>query len=91
MAQDGRLARLRAWAHNGLFGSSRMASQYVRTVQERESTSDEAKALAFKIECDLARLDSLLRARTEPCVERGAMYCSHDATPQCQTDKELYG
>ena len=31
------------------------------------------------------------KLKEEPCVEMGALYCNHQRTPQCGTDRSFYG
>lgn len=81
----------RAWAHNGLFGSAAMARTFLNSVIQRESTTDAAQRQAVVVLKELGTLTRMLEERTDPCVERGAMYCSHKVTPQCHTDKTMHG
>lgn len=59
------MAMQERWKHNGFMGSARMMQQQCRAILCSNTTTDEAKAIAVRIEQDAEMLGEALRTRKE--------------------------
>jgi hypothetical protein len=60
------LRRMFIWGHNACRGHVEMDLAHMRNIQQRTSTTPEAKALALKIENLLYELREALKTRIDP-------------------------
>jgi hypothetical protein len=59
------IAMQERWRHNGHMGSARMMVQNCRSILNSPTATDEAKAIAVRIENDAEMLGEALRTRKE--------------------------
>lgn len=53
------------WRHNGLMGQCRRAEMAMQAIYDAETTTDECKALAAKLEGQIKLLSNMLRKRRD--------------------------
>lgn len=53
------------WRHNGLMGQCKRAETAMQAIYDAETTTDECRAMAAKIEGQLRVLSSMLRKRRD--------------------------
>lgn len=60
------------WRHNALMGQCKRATTAMQAVYDAETTTDECKALASKIEGQLFVLSSMLKTRRDHVYKRSS-------------------